>query len=101
MRTLADVKRRMAPGVQLEVLEQTRRPELIGTVRTIVSSSSSNLVFTSSNTGSDEYHQAWPKARDVRILDADTYEIDLRGPGMTDVTIRLRFIAADGDEVSR
>lgn len=92
MKTLADIKRRMAAGTRLEVLLQTKRPVLAGTVRTVVSATASNLTFTSSNTGTEEYIQAWPKARDIHILDADTYEANLRGPGMSGHVIRLRFL---------
>jgi hypothetical protein len=89
MKTLADIKRRMTPGTQLEVVEQTKRPVLVGTVRAVVSASASNLTFTSDHTADEEYIQAWPKARDVQIIDADTFEYELRpGPG----TIRLRFL---------
>jgi hypothetical protein len=93
MRTLADIKRRMTPGTQLKVVEQTRRPVLAGTVRTVVRASGSRLDFTTSATGEDVHSQAWPKARDVRILDADTFEYDLPYPGKGSV-IRLRFLAA-------
>ena len=92
MKTLADIKRRVRPGTRLEVVEQTKRPVLVGTIRTVIRASSSNLVFTSDNTGGEEYHQVWPKAAEVRVVDADTYEWDMRGPGNQGHHVRLRFL---------
>jgi hypothetical protein len=91
VRTLADIKRRATTGTQLEVVGQTKRPALVGTVRTITdarSLSARSYEFTSSHTGDETYVGTWPKASDTRIIDADTFEYDLRpGPGV----IRLRF----------
>ena len=91
MRTLADVKRRMTEGTQYEVIEQTKRPVLVGTVRTVVRTGASRVEFTSSHTDDEVYNQAWPKARDIRIMDAHTYEVALRGPGMDGHVARFRF----------
>jgi hypothetical protein len=91
MKTLAGIKRRMTPGTRLTVLEQTKRPVLVDTVRTIVETTTGSLTFTSSNTGTEEYNQAWPKARDVRIIDAETFEYDLPHPSKGHI-IRLRFL---------
>jgi hypothetical protein len=101
MKTLADIKRRATPGTRLEVVEQTKRPVLVGTVRTIIDSSACSrhgtrpakqrrcYDFTSSNTGAEVYCATWPTAARTRIIDADTFEYDLQpGPG----SIRLRFL---------
>ena len=90
MKTLADIKRRMVPGTRLEVTGQTKRPVLIGTVRTVVAANGSSWTFTTDATGDDEHIQAWPKARSVRILDADAFEYDY----MRDCTVTLRFVTA-------
>jgi hypothetical protein len=103
MKTLADIKRRTTPGTRLEVVEQTKRPVLVGTVRTIIESQVCSrhntrlpeqrrcYDFTSSNTGDETYCATWSKASETRIIDADTFEYDLHpGPGI----IRLRFLPA-------
>ena len=95
MRTLADIKRRATAGTQLEVVEQTKRPVLIGTKRTITRSNDTRWYFTTDAAGYDdgtELDQPWPKARDTRIIDADTFEYDLPHPAKGHV-IRLRFVA--------
>ena len=90
MKTLADIRRRATEGTRLEVVAQTRRPVLVGTVRTIKHSTSGpRYTFTSSNDPGEEYHGTWPKAGETRIIDADTFEYDIKpGPGV----IRLRFL---------
>lgn len=91
MKTLADVKRRAVPGTRLEVTEQTKRPALVGTMRTITRITATRWYFTTDAEGFDgtELDQPWPKARDTRIIDADTFEYPLKpGPG----SIRLRFL---------
>lgn len=93
MKTLADIRRRATEGARLEVLEQTRRPALVGTVRTILGACSSSCYdWTSSHTGDERYCTRWPKARDTRILDADTFEYDLPHPAKGHV-IRMRFMS--------
>ena len=94
MKTLADIKRRATAGTRLEVVRQTKRPVLIGTTRTITRATGSHWYFTTDAEGySDgtELDQPWPKARDARIIDADTFEYDLPHPGKGHV-IRLRFL---------
>jgi hypothetical protein len=91
MKTLADIKRRMVPGTRLEVTGQTKRPELVGSVRTVVDRNGTSWRFTTDRTGDDEHFQAWPKAAKVRILDADTYEYDYAA----DCTVALRFLAGE------
>jgi hypothetical protein len=94
MKTLADIRRRAAKGTRLEVVAQTRRPVLVGTVRTITNArslSARSYEFTSSHAAGKTYVGTWPKASEVRIIGADTFEYDLKpGPG----TIRLRFLPA-------
>ena len=96
METLADIKRRATPGTRLEVVEQTKRPVLVGTVRTIMHATTGpRYKFTSSDgagTAVEEYHGTWPKAWEIRFIDADTFEYDLHpGPGI----IRLRFLPGE------
>ena len=90
MKTLADIRRRAAEGARLEVIGQTRRPELVGTVRTIVHATTGpRYTFTSDHADGELYHGTWPKAAEARIIDADTFEYDIKpGPGV----IRLRFL---------
>jgi hypothetical protein len=95
MKTLADIKRRAATGTRLEVVGQTKRPVLVGTTRTITRTTDNRWYFTTDaedfNDGT-ELDQPWPKAASTRIIDADTFEYDLRpGPGV----IRLRFLPAE------
>lgn len=92
MKTLADIKRRAVSGTRLEVTEQTKRPALIGTTRTITQTTDNRWYFITDAEGFNdgtELDQPWPKARDTRIIDADTFEYPLKpGPGR----IRLRFL---------
>ncbi len=90
MKTLADIRRRATEGTRLEVVGQTKRPELVGTVRTIAHATTGpRYTFTSDHTDGETYHGTWPKAGETRIIDADTFEYDIKpGPGV----IRLRFL---------
>jgi len=84
------------PGARLEVAGQTKRPVLVGTVRAVTKTTPSRWYFTTDAEGYDdgsELSQPWPKARDVRIIDADTFEYDLPHPSRGHV-IRLRFLPA-------
>jgi hypothetical protein len=100
VKTLADIKRRATAGTQLEVVRQTKRPVLIGTKRTITRSTGTRWYFTTDAEGYNdgaELDQAWPKARDTRIIDADTFDYDLRNGHV----IRLRFLSdAEQEETS-
>lgn len=101
MKTLADIRRRATVGTRLQVIEQTKRPVLVGSVRTITQASSGQVYkFTSNDADSssdDEYRGEWPKASTVRIIDADTFEYDLPHPG-NGHTIRLRFLPTAATE---
>lgn len=104
MRTLADIKRRAIAGTRLEVIEQTTRPALIGTIRTItddavcsrhgkqpagdVTRRCYDWVGDTAET-EGRYCTRWPKASQTRIVDADTFEYDLPSKGRI---IRLRFL---------
>jgi hypothetical protein len=106
MKTLADIKRRAVAGARLEVVEQTRRPVLVGTVRTITEpgpahkpgvAPADRRCYDWADADGERYCTNWPKARDVAIIDADTFEYRLprRGLGAQDDTIRLRFLPAE------
>ena len=97
MKTLADIKRRAKPGARLQVIEQTRRPVLAGTIRTITGAHSARCYDWTSDerTGPDDDGERctpWPKASETRIIDPDTFEYDLRASGARGHTIRLRFL---------
>lgn len=93
METLADVRRRAVPGAQLEVIEQTRLPGLVGTIRTITRiHSDGSYGFTSSHTGDVEHTGTWPHPIEVNILNGDTFEYVLPRPARYSI-IRLRFVA--------
>jgi len=99
VKTLADIRRRAVEGARLEVTGQTKRPELVGTVRTIAHATSGpRYTFTSDHDPlCAVYHGTWPKAGETRIIDADTFEYDLHpGPGV----IRLRFLSAGENTLS-
>jgi hypothetical protein len=88
MKSFADVKRRFAIGVRLECVENTYRPELDGSRRTI------NKVQTNAirwrEDGSDQ--QCWtpyPAASGVKIVDGDTFDMPLR---QGQHYVRLRFL---------
>jgi hypothetical protein len=93
--TMASIRRRAVKGTRLEVVAQTKRPVLVGTIRTITNprSLSSRLYeFTSDHTADTLHVGGWPKASEVRIIDADTFEYDIHpGPGI----VRLRFLPAE------
>lgn len=94
MKTLADIKRRAIQGARLEVAGQTKRPVLVGTTRTITRTTATRWYFTTDAEGYNdgtELDQPWPKASETRIIDADTFEYDLRQPAKGHV-IRLRFL---------
>jgi hypothetical protein len=94
MRTLTDIKRRLAPGVVLECIGQTRRPELVGTRRTVVKVQGNGYCFNL-DTGAESW-MFWPKAAHVRVLDADTFEVDLASGGRVHGVVTLRFVPAGG-----
>jgi hypothetical protein len=107
MKTLADIKRRAAVGTRLEVVAQTNRPVLVGTVRTIIESPVCSkrstrpaeqrrcYDWTGDNTETEGEHcTLWPKASATRIIDADTFEYDLPRPAKSGSVIRLRFLPA-------
>lgn len=100
MRTLADIKRRAVIGARLEVIEQTRRPVLVGTVRTIMegpahrieAGSADRRCYDWADEAGEHYCTNWPKAASVRVIDADTFEYDLPHPCPPGNVIRLRFL---------
>lgn len=99
MKTLADIKRRAVTGARLLLVAQTGRPELADTIRTIIQVPICSArppvqrpcYDWESDVPGDRYCTRWPKAGAVRIIDADTFEYDLRHPSKGGV-IRLRFL---------
>ena len=89
MKNLADVKRRLLPGTVLLTVENTYRPELNGTRRTVTRTQAAGF-WWQLETGSAEQRTRFPAARHVTIDDADTFTLSLTGqPGHH---LRLRFV---------
>ena len=74
MKTLAAIKRRMLPGARLLCVENTYRPALNGSLRTVVRSGPGAWRFRLD--GDDKVSVGfWPKASEVQIIDADTFSL--------------------------
>jgi hypothetical protein len=74
MRTFADLKRTIKPGMKLLVLQHDYRPELTGTVRTVTRTQGNGYFFT------DEHHKSafsnYAKASCYTFPDERTYRHD-------------------------
>ena len=79
MRTLADLKRRIAPGVRLRCIANTYRPMLSGTVREIhrVQGNAFTWFQVDANAAQVESWTYYPKAKGLRWIDDDTFEMHL------------------------
>lgn len=100
MQSLEEVRSRAVVGARLEVVAQTRRPSLVGTVRTITRiGPDGTYAFVSSHTGEQEHTARWPSAFEVYFRGADIFEYVLPEPARYCI-IRLRFLspAAPGSE---
>jgi hypothetical protein len=93
MKSFADIKRRFAPGVVLQCIENTYRPEINGQRRTIQKVQTNALVCTLDGE-EGRFWTALPPAKYVEILDADTFRIALGFGGKFDEThtVTLRFV---------
>jgi hypothetical protein len=95
VQSLREVQRRAIVGARLEVVAQTRRPDLVGTVRTITRvGPDRSYGFVSSHTGDEEHTGLWPSAFEVYFRDGDTFEYVLPPPARYCI-IRLRFLPPD------
>ena len=95
MQSLKEIQSRAVVGARLEVVAQTRRPELVGTVRTITRTGpAGTYAFVSSHTGDEEHTVPWPNPFEVYFRDPDTFEYVLPAPARYCI-IRLRFLPSD------
>lgn len=100
MGSFADVRRRLEPGVQLECVEHSYVPNLVGSVRTVEGGKSVLRCSVDLAPGQTwpsggqkparDFRWDLPKAGDVRIIDSDTFEYDLEG--RSGHHVRLRFL---------
>ena len=100
MKTFSDVKRRLAPGVRLLCVENTKRPEVNGSTR-IVQTILTNAFTWRPPDDPAPFWTYFPPARRVQILDRHTFRMPITGPYREDDsfhTITLRFVEDDVDE---
>lgn len=101
MQSLLEIQRRAVVGARLEVVAQTYRRELVGTVRTITRvGRDGTYAFVSSHTGDEEHMGFWPNPFEVYFRDPDTFEYVLPAPARYCI-IRLRFLPPDGKGAPR
>lgn len=86
-KNLAALKRRLHPGTVLEVLDHTKRPELIGSRRTITASRSTQYEFTTP-VADGKHLSSWPKASQIEWIDTDTFAMPV-GLFSTVATFRI------------
>lgn len=80
MKTLADIKRRIAVGTRLRCVENTLRPTLNGTDREVVRVLT--IAFTWKQDNDPNPRPSWthyPKASGVKVIDANTFALSLGG----------------------
>jgi hypothetical protein len=95
VQSLLEIQRRAVVGARLEVVAQTYRRELVGTVRTITKAGrDGTYAFVSSHTGDEEHTGFWPDPFEVYFRDPDTFEYVLPEPARYCI-IRLRFLPPD------
>jgi len=99
MKTLADIKRRIQPGVRLICVENTKRPELNGKERIITKVQTKAFVWIHADEDAKAAKGSWTNyapARDVDILDENTFRMAIANwDGKTidpTITVTLRFI---------
>jgi hypothetical protein len=98
VKSFADVKRRMQPRVVLQVVANTRWPYLNGQLREVVKPQGNGAycdVIAGPRVG-ERIHVTYPPATATRIVDADTFDMALRGEGGPirpgEDYVRLRFV---------
>jgi hypothetical protein len=91
MTSFAAVKRRIQPGTRLLCVENTYRPELDGQERTVEKVQANGFWWTRDGDERRNWTQ-YPAARDVTVLDADTWRFKL---ARTDGYVELRFLAEE------
>jgi hypothetical protein len=101
VQSLQEIQRRAVVGARLEVVAQTYRRELVGTVRTITRvGRNGTYAFVSSHTGDEEHTGFWPDPFEVYFRDVDTFEYVLPWPARYCI-IRLRFLPAESKAAPR
>lgn len=91
MKTWADIKRRVQVGTVMECVENTLFPDLLNGSRRTITKVQTQAWRFDWNPNGGESQAAWlpfPAAKDVSIIDADTFQIAL-GP---DHHLTLRFV---------
>lgn len=87
MKTFADLKRRLTPGVTVTmtkfVVGGVERPgPLVGLPRKVKLVQTNAIQFEPHKEGSDGSWLYWPKAKDVTIESADSFVIAGEGPAL-------------------
>ena len=79
MSTLADLKRRIVPGVRLRCIANTYRPILDGTIRKVFRTQGNAFTWfqESSDVAQKESWTYYPKARGLQWLDDNTFVLQL------------------------
>jgi hypothetical protein len=100
VRMLADFRRRLKVGSRMLCVHNEYRPVLDGLVREVVKVQTNSFAWVGGDPKLEPGRKSWtdiPKARDFRVIDADTVEWRLF-PGHPEKphTLRLRFLAEDG-----
>lgn len=80
MKTFADVKRTIKPGMKLKVVQHDYRPELTGTVR-VVTRTQTNGYYFHMEGDSRELWSSYAKAGCYSFPTPDTYRQDESQPG--------------------
>ena len=94
MKSVSDMKRRLAIGQRLLCVENTYRPELNGTIRTIIRVLGNQIVWTwngGQRPGQCPNWTRWPHAKMFTFVDADTFSFALDEKH----TVTLRFIGSE------
>lgn len=90
MKTLADIKKRLTVGRQMLCVQNTYRPDLNGTTRTITRVLTNQIVWVNTTGDTRPSWTRWPSAKNFTFHDADTFSFKLF-PDRADV-VTLRFL---------
>lgn len=91
MKTFTDLKRRLVVGQRLLCVENTYRPELNGSIRTIIRVLATQIVWTweGSKKPNEPNWTRWPGAKQFTFIDADTFSFALETKNNDRVTLRF------------